>query len=405
MRTSRPVAGMILMLALAISAKAQQPAPPLQEATITIGEVVVRALPKSYPTGKLHLNDKVKIVQKLEDGWLAIEPPPGSFSWINVKFIAMSAQQKSAEVIADDVPIRVGSSLSNEPPSVERFKLKRGAQVIILDQNKVHNDEGDWLPIVPPPQELRYIPEDAVKTTPQVQTVQSPPVVPVVPQIGNAAPAATDGQDPLWAQAQQAEAAGDLNGALNLYMTLQSKPTTSQELYIACANRIYFIKQRMNGAAAGALRNSNPAMENRVVPPAPTQLQAPRDGFTAPGAKPVNSQYTYYKENAPAAAAVTPTVSSSQRPVTVPAPVVDVPRWSGPGWLRPTPMTTENRRMFAFESDKGGLLMYVSGQDGLDLGPFTNRRVQLFGPVTYRGDLFKQYYMVVQQVQPVQQQN
>jgi hypothetical protein len=44
--------------------------------------------------------------------------------------------------------------------------------------------------------------------------------------------------------------------------------------------------------------------------------------------------------------------------------------------------------------------MYVTGMPGLNLEPYVNRVVELFGPMVYRGDL-RTNYMTASQVRPV----
>ena len=60
------------------------------EMVIVIPEVEVRSGPtlEYYPTSKLYYGSKVIVLRESKQpGWLAIKPPPGSFSWINAKFV------------------------------------------------------------------------------------------------------------------------------------------------------------------------------------------------------------------------------------------------------------------------------------------------------------------------------
>jgi len=140
-----------------------------QEMTITYPEVRVYSGPstKFFPTSTLRAGDKVEVLPPTADnqpGWLAIKPPPGSFSWISQRFVQPSPNGKLATVVADhDVPVLPGSSLTNQPPNVEKLKLKRGSLVVILDQ-PLYASTGIWLPIAPPPGDVRYIEAYAVKT-------------------------------------------------------------------------------------------------------------------------------------------------------------------------------------------------------------------------------------------------
>ncbi len=87
MRPAGKTWGMALLFALGSLAKADPPAP--YETTITVPEVEVRAgpSPQFYATMKLRQGERVQVVEQRDGGWLAVEPPPGSFNWINERFI------------------------------------------------------------------------------------------------------------------------------------------------------------------------------------------------------------------------------------------------------------------------------------------------------------------------------
>src|SRR5439155_507638 len=87
----------------------------------------------------------------------------GSFSWINQRFVQIMVPG-TGNVVTDwnnPVTVLVGSALSGEH-NKEGAKAARGSQVIILDKPN-YTDNGVWLPILPQPSEVRYIPESAVR--------------------------------------------------------------------------------------------------------------------------------------------------------------------------------------------------------------------------------------------------
>jgi hypothetical protein len=162
---------------LALPAKAQ-------ETTITVSEVYVYSGPstKFYPTSALRAGQKVEVVQTADNqpGWLAIKPPVKSFSWIAQRFVAPTANAMIGVVEADhDVPVLPGSSLTNQPPNVERAKLRRGTLVTIVGPPE-YASTGVWLPIAPPAGEVRYIEAYAVKA-PNVAAAGAPPSAPPGP--------------------------------------------------------------------------------------------------------------------------------------------------------------------------------------------------------------------------------
>jgi uncharacterized protein YraI len=152
------------------------------EMAITMPEVEVRSGPstKFYPTAKLYRGAKVKVVRaSKQEGWLEIEPPPGSFSWINQRYVEIRPNGQMGTVNAE-VPVSVlpGSSVTNTPPDVEQIKVERGTVVVILD-HPLYAQSGVWLPIAPQPREVRYIPAQAVDTK-QLAGTATPSAVPVV---------------------------------------------------------------------------------------------------------------------------------------------------------------------------------------------------------------------------------
>src|SRR5262245_10965828 len=87
MRTARTFGAVFGVLVLAATARAQETP---QQMTVSVPEVEVRSGPSAqfYPTAKLALGATVEPVPgKEKEGWLAIKPPPGSFGWINARFI------------------------------------------------------------------------------------------------------------------------------------------------------------------------------------------------------------------------------------------------------------------------------------------------------------------------------
>src|SRR5207237_7017816 len=123
--------------------------------------------------------------KELPDGWLAIKPPGLSFSWINSRFLQRVNGSATTWMVVTDpespVPVRYGSALVKEPLTVESVRIARGTQVVSVDE-MFTADDGKWLPIEPPPGELRYIRAQAVQrvgSNPATATaVATPPAGP-----------------------------------------------------------------------------------------------------------------------------------------------------------------------------------------------------------------------------------
>src|SRR5205085_5070859 len=73
---------------------------------------------------------------------------------------------------------------------------------------------------------------------------------------------------------------------------------------------------------------------------------------------------------------------------------------SGPGRLRRAGRAVEYQRTYVLEDAQGLPLLYVSPEPGIDLEPYVEHNVELFGHSAYRGDI-RAYYMTVSRVQPL----
>ncbi len=251
MRSARRFGALSGVLALALTARAAPPGQEykFEERVITAPKVEVRSGPsndpKMYPTCELHRGDRVEAVTNKDGvpaGWLAIKPPAGSFSWVNVNYVS-TADAHSGTVTQDDTPVLVGSALYNQPPSVNGPRLQRGTQVIILDRFLQASDGSKWFPIAPHTTEVRYIPADAVSASAGVATVSAKPA--------NSPVETRDFTDPVYLQAVQAEKAGKLADAVRLYQQAGTQ-TSDAELRLVCNNRADALQRQLTGAAAAA---------------------------------------------------------------------------------------------------------------------------------------------------------
>jgi hypothetical protein len=364
------MAGLYALLALAGIARTESAS---MERTVVVPEVEVRSGPsdKFYATSKLRQGDRVRLVDSKDPNWLAIQPPAGSFSWIQDRFLERHSGPY-AVVLGSDVPVRIGSALVNTPPNVEQVKVQRGTPVVILSTRGAADTGGTWLPIEPPTQEVRYIPANAVQASTTVQqTVSSAP------------PAAPAGADPRWTQAEQAEKAGNLPEAIRLYAELGHQLIdTNHALAVECFNRVSTLSARLANSAAPPAGPRGPA-DTR---PAPTPNPAAR----------ATSQYTYARDGS----TPQPPQWTSPQPPPTPAPA-PMGQWSGPGTLQRSTVLVDGK--VAYVLDRIGVqprYIYVTGAPGI-LDPAVNRFVNLYGTFVYHGTM-RTYYMTVSQVVPAQ---
>jgi hypothetical protein len=372
---------LVMLFALGSAAKADPPAP--YETTISVPEVEVRAGPSAqfYATSKLHQGDRIRVIERTNESWLVIEPPPGSFNWINARFIEQASNSNTAITLGSETATRIGTDQSNAEPTKLGVKLPRGSQVVILSNTPVYSNDGKWLAIQPPPKEVRFIPADAAaKAAPPVQSTSSAPPT-----------AGSPGTDPLWAQAEQAEKVNNKPEAERLYTQLAQR-TKDPDLQTRCYNKVYF------------LREGNNPYNTMVCPP----------GYVPNPCYPGNAAYRGPAPNAPypypAPAQPTSYFRQAQPPPLAPAPAnasispapIGTAQWSAPGWLRRTGFNINYQMTYALESSQGQPRLYVTAQPGTNanLEQYVNRNVMVYGPTWYDGTL-KNNYMTASQVQPV----
>ncbi len=161
-----PLFGGALWLMIAGAAAAETASP----AVVSRDDAEVRAGPNENPqlyvTNRLKRGSPVQVVEEVGNGWLKIQPPAGSFSWISTNAVQqISPNQPNWMVVAHPdvrVPVIVGTDFPKEVASqIEGCRLARGAQVKCLGPAHM-DEEGLWLRIEPPPGEYRFIRVDAV---------------------------------------------------------------------------------------------------------------------------------------------------------------------------------------------------------------------------------------------------
>lgn len=125
------------------------------EARVVMAGATVRSGPGEsfYPTDSLAEGDAVEVYQGRPDGWCAIRPPETSFSWVFARHV-VPVGDGLARIDKDDVPARVGSSLSSQR-NVTQVELREGEIVRVIDEET--HDGQTWYKIAPPAGEFRWI--------------------------------------------------------------------------------------------------------------------------------------------------------------------------------------------------------------------------------------------------------
>ncbi|MBI1829833.1 MAG: hypothetical protein HYR84_00115 [Planctomycetes bacterium] len=302
------------------------------EQVVVVKDVEVRSGPSKnfYPTLKLMQNDKVLVLRESKEspGWLEIKPPPGSFSWVNAKYVKQ-VDARHGFVDCDPArPVSVlpGSSLVNQEPNRESMKLTAGTVVVIVAQPLAVNGE-TWLPIQPHPSEVRYLPAEAVKAAAVItpQPTNGPPNWTLSPN-------GYSGNNVL-AEAEKALTANDIGRARQLFQVVANN-ATDQNQKVYALNRLDALSRT-----------------------------------------PVNATTTSLSPAAPAPAAAANLVT------------LQPAAWSVYGRLRDTKLLSENGQpLYALEDGLGKTAAYVTNQPGKSLQAYVGRTVAVFGPTMYRPD-------------------
>ena len=352
---------------------------------------------KLYGTNNLKAGDVITVVQERPDGWLAIRPPDGSFSWVQSKYLQrIVATQPNYLVQTNDgnkVPVYIGSAVLNTKPTLESARLTRGSQVKSLGAAQSDGKE-NWIPIVPPENELRYIRCEAIGKQ-AVQANPTPAAVPATPANPASSNAIVNANSAVpncdanqrWSQAISAETAGQSTEAIRLYSQIGQDFACSQPMF---ASQAY-------GRAVWLRDCASKGKTNTVQACAPGQPKLTNKALVQAVSNSQNNAPTAPIGSAP----VANMVPQSNGPSPTPVKSINSGSGSGmgPGFLRKAGRPQSYEPSYYIESQQGRPLIYLAPAPGQNLDLFINQRVEVSGPTTYRSDM-RAYVMTVYQIQP-----
>ena len=132
---------------------------------VTAENVPVRSGPghSYYATDELSRGEEVEVYWEYENGWFAIRPPAGSFSWVPSKALRREENERIAEIVEDQIPAQIGSQINNER-SATQVRLHVGELVTIQGSRKFGNIT--WYKIEPPSGEFRWLHKNTIDIRP-----------------------------------------------------------------------------------------------------------------------------------------------------------------------------------------------------------------------------------------------
>ncbi len=306
------------------------------DATIMSPVAEVRGGPSSvFPvTGALRQRARVHVLRE-ESGWLAIAPPDGSSSWIMERVLdrqPVVGKNMICAVHGENVPVALGSADRISPHPNEANKVSQGTSVVVLGEKSLSDAWGE-----------KTVWWRIQPTSTEVRWISKESISATATNVASSSPVRSTPLNDLFARAEQAERSGNIPQAITWYRQVSSEQARSggdQDLAVRAYNR-----------AESLSRRPAPTMSIR------SSASVPSD---TPGAWPTGVIMT-----------------------------------SGPGTLRRAAFQIDGQNAYVLEDSRGNVRVYVVAQQGINLEPFINRQVEMFGPMTNRPELTVRGYMSV----------
>jgi len=342
-------------------------AAPTAEVTADVLDVYDAPGAAAMRTGRLARGSRVR-VRGEEGDWLAIEPPKGSFSWIEETAI-QETDDGRARVRVDRATVRPGSPGARlpGPPGVE---LGRGQAVVLLDRRPLTIRQGararTWRAIAAPKAESRYVRADGVDRG-------EPPLAaePLSPRLRLAARATVDPE--LSAPpAPSAELATALEGIEDRHRRAVRGPLESWQLG-PVRDAYRELLRRQSGPAARAAVQARLDQVDRQL-----RLAAEARSFLA--------VVDLSRRRDTQLAEIPAGDESSSRPKRE--------TYDARGLLQPSSREAGGQRLFALIGADGATIAYLDIPPGLDPTPLVGHRVGVRGAIHFDEELNARLFAV-----------
>jgi uncharacterized protein YgiM (DUF1202 family) len=347
----------VALLAVGLAVGAARAESTRRTAVVEVDGVEVRSgCAHSYPAvGQLKKGDTVIVVREEDTGFLAILPATGTVSWLKQihlgKVEELESGKTNVTVAVEGAEVVAGSDKDHPPTNRVTVHLPKGSIVEVVGP-AVRVGNASWYPITPPEGDLRWVPKSAIKASSLSALAPPPPYVrpdtpaftvsadgskpPARPATATLPAALTDHR--LWAKASEAEAAADYSTAKALYARIYQDlwdQKAERDAIVICYNRY--------------TRCDNQLKQGDAPPRTRSESRSEAPPTAAAGGK-----------------------------------------WNGPGYLQELQKVyLDGQPVFALQDDRGSVLYYVTAVQGLNLRNYVGKRVQLYGPVSTRPELYK----------------
>lgn len=284
-------------------------------------------------TGVLRQGQSVRVLRE-EAGWLAIAPPLGSSSWVLERVLdpqPRPGQRTICVVRGDNVPVLLGTADNPLPQPNQVATLKEGTQLYVVGEKATSDALGEKATW------WRIQPAPSEVRWISRDAITAGGVTTVQSNVPT---------NMLWQQAEAFERYGQFNQAIAIYRQIAGQRGVNPDLAVRAYNRAEGLSRRAAGSGT---------------------TTAARPVATTPPADPTGTR---------------------------PWPA-GVQMTSGPGVLRRAAFLIDGNTAFVLEDARGYPRVYVIAQSGLNLEPFINRHVELFGPMVNKPELATRGYMAV----------
>ena len=344
-----------------------------------------------YSTQRLDQGTQIEVYRRESNGWLAIRPPAGSFSWVSTASLRPTANPSIAEVVGLRAVSWIGSETHDVVDHKWQVRLQPDEQIEALGRDSLRVFQGSGVTavtrIAPPAGEFRWIHESATRRQIDSANGDDPQNAVIEPAVFRGPESSGDDHagrssvdsnvDPdgnrvsQLASGRVTEDAGRGNGgAVTDANTARSIRLVDLDLALELTRQPHEwdlapMRQRIGELLARASSTVARARARRIQQKL-EEFELLRIRYLGLG--PRDQVVT-----APAAHGEAVSLTALQTNLE------DSPRFDGRGWLLPVHSKQRQSPPYALLDDEGKILQFVSPAPGLNLHRYLRRRVGIVG--------------------------